>query len=54
MNDKKNLQCSPTGSYYIYFSKSVIEKAYHWHHMQKMEIQYDAPKKRIIISAVEE
>jgi len=39
MNDKKNLQCSPTGSYYMYFNKSVIEKAFHWQHMQQMEIE---------------
>lgn len=50
MNDKKNLQCSPTGSYYLYFDKSVIEKAFHWQHMQQVEIEYDAQNKRIIIT----
>jgi hypothetical protein len=33
MKDKKNLQCSPNGSYYLYFDKSVIEKAFHSQHM---------------------
>ncbi|WAM22522.1 MAG: hypothetical protein OI715_00090 (plasmid) [Candidatus Methanoperedens sp.] len=50
MNDKKNLQCSPQGSYYLYFDKSVIEKAFHWQPMQQIEIEYDAPNKRIIIT----
>ncbi len=50
MNDKKNLQCSPQGSYYLYFDKSVVEKAYHWQPMQQIEIEYDAPNKRIIIT----
>ncbi len=50
MNDKKNLQCSPTGSYYLYFDKSVIEKAFCWQHMQQVEVEYDAQNKRIIIT----
>ncbi len=50
MNDKKNLQCSPQGSYYLYLDKSVVEKAYHWLPMQQIEIEYDAPNKRIIIT----
>lgn len=42
MNDKKNLQCSRQGSYYLYFDKSVVEKAYHWQPMKQLEIEYDA------------
>lgn len=49
MKDKKNLQCSPQGSYYLYFDKSVIEKAFHWQPMQQVEIEYDAQNRRIVI-----
>lgn len=53
MADKKNLQCSRTGSYYIYFDKSVIEKAFNWQPMQLVEIKYDAQNKRIVITEAE-
>jgi len=53
MKDKKNLQCSPQGSYYLYFDKSVIEKAFHWQHMLPIEIEYDAVNKRIIVCQAE-
>ena len=53
MADKKNLQCSRTGSYYIYFDKSVIEKAFNWQPMQPVEIKYDAQNKRIVITEAE-
>ncbi len=40
MADKKNLQCSRTCSYYIYFDKSVIEKAFNWQHSKETKARY--------------